>query len=292
MAYLRFKNKIAIITGSSQGIGKATAIQLCKEGVTVVLNGRNLEKLENTRIELSSMGYNVISIQGDVTSNYDCEKLIKETIETFGRIDILINNGSSTMNAKIETIQPQLFVEIFNSNAMGALLPTLAALPHLKKSKGSVIFISSLGGLHGLASASAYSMGKMALTALWQSLQIELSTSGIHFGICYLSFTENEDTKRMISADGELIPVPKRIEFFQRSREKVAINISSMIKRRKSKAVISPLGNVTSFLMRHFPSTVLFIFIRTQKRPKQVQYEISQDQIETINSDFLSQIKK
>jgi len=79
----------------------------------------------------------------------------------------------------------------------------------------------------------------MSLTALWQSLRIELSNKGIHFGICYLSFTANEKSKRMMTANGELIPVPERPKFMVQSREKVANEILQMIEKRKSKKVMS-----------------------------------------------------
>lgn len=265
MKHERFNGKVAIITGSSQGIGKATAIKLCKEGASVILNGRTPSKLEKTEQELLEMGFDVKAIQGDITSEEDCERLIKKTIDHFGKLDYLINNGSLTMNEKISKLKPKVFASIYDSNSMGAVYPTLAAIPHLKKTKGSVIFISSLAGLHGLPSASAYSMGKMALTALWQSLKIELRNTGIHFGICYVSFTQNEQQKRMVTSDGTLIPVPKRPGFIQQSREKVASKIAHMIHWRRSKIVLSPLGKVTAFAMRYFPRTVLFIMTRVQK---------------------------
>lgn len=267
MNILDFEGKVAIVTGSSRGIGKETAMQLCERGATVILNGRNSETLELTRHEMSKAGYSVIAIQGDVTSYEFCEKLIQSTISTFGQIDILINNGSVTMNEKIQNLHPLLFQEVFNSNIIGAVFPTIVALPHLTKSKGSVIFISSLGGLHGFPSASAYSMGKMALTAFWQSLKIELSSSCIHFGIIYISFTENEDAKRMITANGTLVKVPNRAKFLQQSRQNVSSSIIYMIKRRKPKMILSPFGKIVAILIRYFPRLTLYSLIRSQKKP-------------------------
>ena len=261
-----FNGKVAIVTGSSQGIGKATAINLCKQGASVVLNGRTYDKLRATESELKQMGYSVIAVQGDITSNEDCLNLIQKTLDQFGKIDFLINNGSLTMNERISELNPEVFATIFESNSMGAVYPTLAALPHLIKTKGSVIFISSLAGLHGLPTASAYSMGKMALTALWQSMKIELRNTGIHFGICYVSFTQNEEQKRMITANGTLIPVPKRPQFLLQSREKVASKITEMIRQRKSKIILSPIGKTTAFLMRHFPKVVLQMMLLAQKK--------------------------
>lgn len=261
-----FNNKVALVTGSSQGIGKATAIELCKRGATVILNGRSTDKLRKTELELLNKGYKVRGIQADITSLQDCERMINEIIKVFGQLDILINNGSLTMNESFEELNPDLFSKIHNSNSIGAVYPTKFALPFLKKSKGSVVFISSLAGLHSMPSASGYSMGKMALTALWQSLRIELSTTGIHFGICYVSFTENESSKRMIKADGSTIPVPKRPWFMLQSREKVSKKIISMVKHRRSKMTLSLLGKCIAFLFRYFPNLVINLIILSQKK--------------------------
>lgn len=263
---MRFKNKVGIITGSSRGIGKATAIEMCQQGAKIVLNGRNQMQLYKTRDELLAMGFEVIALQGDVTSMADCEYVVEETIKTFGQLDFLINNGSSTMNESFEKIEPSTYQNVFGSNALGAVLPTMAALPFLKQSKGSVLFISSLAGLHGTPSASAYSSGKMALTALWQSLKIELSHTGIHFGICYLGFTENDVNKQMLIADGTLVPVPNRPAYLVKPQKQVAQIITKSIYYRKSRRVISVLGKMAAFMFRFFPKLALIIMIKSQQR--------------------------
>lgn len=269
-----YKGKVAIITGSSQGIGKATAIELCKRGASVILNGRTQSKLRKAELELLNQGFDVKAIQADITSLEDCQKLIDETIKAYGKIDVLINNGSLTMNESLDKINPEVFSEIYNSNSIGAVYPTKLALPYLKKTKGSVIFISSLAGLHSMPSASGYSMGKMALTAFWQSLRIELSSTGIHFGICFVSFTKTESQKRMVTADGSLTPVPKRPKLILQSREKVARKIVQMITFRRSKVVLSLFGKVASFAFRYFPRIVLRIIIISQKKGQAKQPDL------------------
>ena len=261
-----FKNKVAIITGSSQGIGKTLALEMCQKGASVVLNGRTESKLKKTFEELKLLGYNVIAIKGDITCLADCERIVRETIKAFGQIDFLINNGSVTMQEKIDLIETSTFEGVFNSNSMGAFYPTKVALPYLKKTKGSVIFISSLAGLHAMPSASGYSMGKMALSSLWQSLSIELSHTGIHFGICYLSFTKSEKEKTMLAANGNRVPVPKRPSFILQSQSKVAKSIMRVIKYRKPKRVFSIFGKIVSTFFRHFPGLALRIMILNQKK--------------------------
>jgi short-subunit dehydrogenase len=259
------KGKVAIVTGSSKGIGKVTAIALCEKGMRVVLNGRNLEKLNSTEAELKKMGYDVIGIQADITVETECETLLKETILKYGAVDVLVNNASITMNESIANLSPKEFANIFRSNSMGSILPTLNALPFIKESRGSVVFISSLGGLYGMPLASAYCSGKMSLTSFWQTLRIEMNDLGVHFGICYLSFTKNDEDKQMVRAKGELVPVPKRAALITQSQEKVANGIVRMIERRQAKKIFSKVGKVTALMLKFFPKFTLFVFKKSYK---------------------------
>lgn len=266
MSNLYFQNKVAIITGSSGGIGKATAIKLCEQGASIVLNGRNETRLQATVDEFKALGYKAIGVRGDITSEQDCENIMTSAIKSFGRIDILINNGSLTMNDKLDSIDSNMFKDVFLSNSIGALLPTMAALPHIKKTKGSIVFISSLAGLHGMPSASAYSAGKMTLTSIWQSYRIEMSSTGIHFGICYVSFTQNDSDKRMLTSSGESVPVPKRPGFILQSQDKVSSTIVRLIRYRKSRVVLSFFGKAVAKTFQLFPRLVLRIMIISQKK--------------------------
>jgi len=268
MSNLYFQDKVAIITGSSGGIGKATAIKLCEQGACIVLNGRNETKLQTSVNEFIALGYKVIGVSADITSEQDCKLIMNAAIEAFGKIDILINNGSITMNDALDNVNPIMFKDVFLSNSLGTILPTMAALPHIKKTKGSIVFISSLAGLHGMPSASAYCAGKMSLTSIWQSYKIEMSSTGIHFGICYVGFTQNDSDKRMLTSNGELVTVPKRPPFIIQSQNKVASKIVSLIKYRKSKVVFSVFGKMIAILLRLFPRLVLALMIQSQKNKK------------------------
>ncbi len=271
MKQLTFKDKVIIITGSSKGIGKVTAQEFCKKGAIVVLNGRDPISLQKTVDELTSKGYKVIGISGDVTDVKDCENLIQTCINLYGKLDILINNASLTMNGRLIDMVPSIFSRIFLSNSLGTIIPTQLAIPHIQKTKGSIIFISSLAGMHGLPRSSAYSAGKIVLTSFWQSLKIELKDSGIHFGIIYLSFTKNDENKKMIASDGSLTKVPHRPAFLQQSQQSIAFSIIKMIKSRRSKKVLSPLGKLTAVIARHFPRTSLFLIANTSSNGLKTQ---------------------
>lgn len=266
-----FLNKVAIITGSSGGIGKATAIGLAKQGASIVINGRNQEKLELVKKELEQMGFDVLAVAADITSYEECERLMQETVKHFGKIDILVNNASLTMEDSFENLHPDIFTKVFLSNTLGTIMPTKAALPYMKLTKGSVMFISSLAGMHGLPAGSAYCAGKMSLTAFWQSMRIELNNTGIHFGICYVSFTQNDASKRMLSSDGKLVPIQKRPEILKQSQEQVASAIIKSIKERRAKVVLSVFGKITEWVFRYFPRLVMFTIVSLNEKKMNLQ---------------------
>jgi NAD(P)-dependent dehydrogenase (short-subunit alcohol dehydrogenase family) len=245
--------KVALITGSSMGIGKAIAIELCRSGASVVINGRNAEKLNVTRDQLSSMGFDLIACPADVTNFQECEMLVNTAISKYKRLDILVTSAGVAGCASFEILSPDHFKTVVDSNIYGTVFPARAALPYLKESKGSLVLISSLAGMMGIPYYTAYCSGKMALTAFYQCLRGELKNTGIHTGIVYVGFTKNEEGKRFISADGNLGPVPPRNEWLQQPREKVARSVVKLIKKRKSRMILSPIGKINAVLIRFFP---------------------------------------
>lgn len=128
MKNLTFKDKVIIITGSSKGIGKVTALEFCRKGAIVVLNGRDPNTLQKTVDELRILGYRVMGITADITNIKDCENLIQTCITHYGKLDVLINNASLTMNGRLLDMGPSIFSEIFMSNSLGAIIPTQYAI--------------------------------------------------------------------------------------------------------------------------------------------------------------------
>ena len=261
-----FKNKTAIVTGSSMGIGKTIALELCKQGANVVLNGRNVGRLEKTHQEFLQKGFNVIAVQADVTKITDCDELIQKTIASYGKIDILVTNAGIIISERFENIQPEIFARVIESNIYGSAFPAFKALPYIKNTKGSIVFISSVAGMIGLPTASAYSAGKMALTALAQSLKIELTGSGVHIGIVHVGFTQNDADKRVINGKGELILVAQRPVYLQQTQKQVAKAVLTTIRKRKFKSTPSIIGKLNSYLVRFFPGLVMRIIAASQKR--------------------------
>jgi len=262
MKRVDLKDKVAIITGSSQGIGKAIAIAFAQKGVKVVLNGRNVDKLSQTKLELFEQGYEVLAVQADVGNYEECENLVEQAVNHYGQIDILINNAGIAMEGSIAETSPEVFENVFHTNIMGVLFPTKVALPHLKKTKGSVVFTGSIAGYMGLPNYSAYSASKMSLTAIVQSLKIELAGTGVHVGINYVGFAENDKDKTYYNAKGELKVMPVRKQFKRMPLEQVAYYFVKGIEQRKYKQTLSVIGVLTRIMQQYFPALFEWVMIK------------------------------
>ncbi len=255
-----YKNKVVLITGSSMGIGKELAKQILDNSGKVVITGRDETKLKAIEIEFEEYSDSMLTVSGDITNYETNEMLIQKTIDHFGQLDILITNAGLSGYGEVENMNPQIAKQIIDTNIYGTLFPIKAAIPELKKTKGSVLLVSSLAGLKGLPGYAAYSLSKMSLTALAESLTIELKSYGIYIGIAYLGFTENEKTKRTLNPKGKLEEVPIRPKRFTSTREATAEKILRQVSRCEHKNIHSLLGKFANFLNKYL-SPVMNIFL-------------------------------
>merc|ERR1712166_1089536 len=157
------KGKVAIVTGSSMGIGKAIAEHLVREGATVVIHsGRSVEAGESTAKELG-MQY----IQADIQQQADCIRLIEETVSRFGRLDILVNNAGVNKvipHGDLEAVDEEWMRRVFEVNVFGQFWLCKAAMPYLKKSEdGNIINVTSVGGVRPGGTSIPYAMTKAAV---------------------------------------------------------------------------------------------------------------------------------
>ncbi len=250
-----FKDKVVCITGSSQGIGKATAQLLGDYGAKIVINGRNPEKLQAAYDELVSKGVNCFQVVADVSKPEECESLISAISKEFGRLDVLINNAGIASHGKIEESTPENWASVVNINTMGTINTTYFAIPLLKQSKGSVIIISSMAAKVGVPGHSGYSVSKMALTAYAKAMQIELENQ-IHCGLIYVGFTANETEKTILKPDGSYEKLKERQGLKLASREDVAQKIASVIYRRKKEVTLTFLGKLQHVMLKFAPGIV------------------------------------
>lgn len=262
----QFKGKVVIVTGSSRGIGKAIALKLAQEGCSVVLNGRDQERLDEAKSEVEKITSNVITFKCDVSDAEASKQLIDSAIENFGRLDILVNNVGVSNRGTVEESNPEVFKRVFESNVLGSVNPTIPALPHIKKNKGSLVFISSLAGIRGLPNLGAYCSSKMALRAIAESIRIEEHEHKIHVGLIYVGITEIEHKKESIAADGTAVILQDRGNKKVQSMEYVAKKVFQNIRKRKFITTLSGVGKLNAFLQPRMPWLVEKIIIKASKK--------------------------
>ncbi len=255
----KIENKVALVTGSSSGLGKALALELCYKGAFVVLNGRDSGILEATFREFKALGFPVSFISGDVSAPDDCRKIVEHCIETFGKLDILISNAGLGSGGTFADTAPETFKMIFDINTLGTIYITRFALPYVQESKGSIVFISSLAGMVGLPYSSLYCGSKMALTAIAQSLQLEMQGTGVHVGIVYAGFLKNHAEKWLIGPDGSKQKTGERNPALLQAPSSAAQSIIRAIEKKKRKIVMSPLGKFLNIMLRVSPWMVWWV---------------------------------
>lgn len=256
-----FKDKVVIITGSRQGIGKTLAHYFSGAGSKLVIVSRNKEGLEEVRNNLAAGGCEVLSIAGDISDEKTCSEVIKKSIAKFGKIDILINNAGISGMGGVEDGNSIIFRRQIEVNLMGSFFMTRYALPYLRISHGSIIFVSSLAAIYGLPYHSGYSASKMALTALAQSLKAELHGLNVHIGVAYVGFTENDPRKEAFLPNGELKPLEKR-KVKTVTAERTAALIVRQIVNRKFISVHSGIGKIQWIVSKFFPHLIEIILRR------------------------------
>ncbi|AUH33926.1 SDR family NAD(P)-dependent oxidoreductase [Paracoccus tegillarcae] len=169
--------KTAIVTGAATGIGRATALRFAKDGYNVVLNGRSKDGLTELAGEI---GEDITAVaQGDVSSTEDAANIVKIAVETFGRIDVVVNNAGVVKPGTAETLSDEDFQAMLAINVGGVRNVTLAALPELRKTKGNVVNVSSVSGMGGDWGMYGYNTSKGAVSLMTMGLALELGTAGV-----------------------------------------------------------------------------------------------------------------
>ncbi|MBL0063868.1 MAG: SDR family NAD(P)-dependent oxidoreductase [Bacteroidetes bacterium] len=154
--------KVVVVTGASSGIGRSLAIEFARNGYNVVAAARKVDQLETVKKDIEKAGGKALIVATDVSKESDCERLMAETMATFGRIDVLINNAGISMRAVFEKTDLNVIRQLMDINFWGTVYCTKYALPHLLKSKGSVVGISSIAGKKGLPGRTGYSASKFS----------------------------------------------------------------------------------------------------------------------------------
>jgi len=189
-------DKCALITGATRGIGKQIAITLAKQGYNIALNYRKEnEELENTKKEIEEIGVQVIAVKGDVANFEDCENFVKQVIERFGQIDVLVNNAGITKDMLLMRMKKEDFEQVIDTNLVGTFNVTKNVVPYMMKARsGRIINISSVVGISGNAGQTNYSASKAGIIGFTKSLAKEIASRNILVNAVAPGFIETNMT--------------------------------------------------------------------------------------------------
>ncbi len=199
---MSLSKKVAIVTGGSRGIGKATAALFAKEGANVSITAKDQTRLENTAKELK----NVIAISGDIRKEIDVQNVVRKTLEKFGKIDILVNNAGIFPKVKpLHEISESEWNEVIDVNLTGQFRFTKAVIPHMMKNGGCIVNVSSNAGLKSFANfeADAYTASKAAMVLLTKAWAIEYAKYKIRVNCVCPGMVETDMTKPYLITEAE-----------------------------------------------------------------------------------------
>jgi len=197
---VNLSGKVALVTGGSRGIGFSIAKVFSENGAQVVITSRDLSRLENSASKLS----NTIGIMADIRNESDVKSVVKQTVKKFGKLDILVNNAGIFPKIKqLHEIDESEWQEVLNVNLTGQFRFTKAAIPHLKKTSGSIINISSDAGLKAYQgfNADAYSASKAALIILTKCWALEYAKDRIRVNCICPGVVDTDMTKPFLKTD-------------------------------------------------------------------------------------------
>ena len=174
-------NKTALITGATRGIGKQIALTLAQNGYDIAINYRTEnDALKETKKQIEEKGVKCLTVQGDVSNFEDCEKFVKEIIEEYGKIDVLVNNAGITKDILLMRMKKEDFEDVIDTNLVGTFNVTKNVISHMMKARsGRIINISSVVGVAGNAGQTNYSASKAGIIGFTKSLAKEVASRGI-----------------------------------------------------------------------------------------------------------------
>ncbi len=247
-----FNNKVVVVTGGTDGIGKALVIELLSRGAKVATCGRNNDKLYQLQSEFPSAPLHTMVC--DVSVEHDCIRFIETTIKFFGGIDVIINNAGMSMRALMKDATTEVIKKIMDINFMGVVYCTKAALQSIIDRKGTIVGVSSPAGYRGLPGRSGYSASKHALQGWLESLRTELMDEGVNVMWVCPGFTASNIRYAALNKDSKSQGHTTMDEGKMMTAEECTLHILNAIEKRKRTLVLTFTGKRAVFLNKFFPA--------------------------------------
>jgi short-subunit dehydrogenase len=240
-----FSGRTIVITGGSEGIGRALACELAPDGPKLVLAARDPQRLEDAAAACRARGAEVLAVPTDVADERACRALIERAVERFGGIDVLVNNAGITMWTRFDAVQDlAAFQHIMRVNYLSGVYATAAALPHLKKSRGLIVAVASMAGLTGVPERSGYAASKHAQVGFFESLRIELAGTGVDVTVIAPDFVVSQIHRRALGPDGKPLGASPMVEPRIMSAEQCARLMRGAMQRRQRLLITSFRGKL------------------------------------------------
>jgi len=250
-------NKIIIITGASSGIGKSLAIEFAKRGANLVLGARQFVTLCEIAQDLERQ-YQIkaIAVQCDVTIEEDCRHLINQTLTTFGKIDVLVNNAGISMRALFKDADISVLKKVMDVNFWGTVYCTKFALPEILKTKGTIVGVSSIAGYKGLPGRTGYSASKFAINGFLDALWVENLKTGIHVLTACPGFTASNIRNTALDKKGAQQGESTLEEDKMMTADEVAKIIADGVENTARTLIMTRQGKLLVFLNKFLPRLV------------------------------------
>lgn len=247
-----FKDKVVVVTGGTEGIGKALAEALLAEGAKVATCGRSQDKLY--RLQSGFPSYPLHAVIADVSQENDCRRFIESTIKVFGGIDVLINNAGMSMRGLMKDTKVDVIERLMQVNFFGTVYCTKFALDSIIQRKGTIVGVSSIAGYRGLPGRSGYSASKFAMHGWLEALRTELLEDGVNVMWVCPGFTASNIRNAALNEKGQAQGESPLDEGSLMTPEECAEEILDAIKKHKRTIVLTFNGKRTVFLNRFFPA--------------------------------------
>jgi NAD(P)-dependent dehydrogenase (short-subunit alcohol dehydrogenase family) len=233
-----FQGKVVLITGGSSGIGRATALRLAGLGAKIVVAARNAAALDDVVRESLARGSEALAVPTDVTDREQVNRMVETAVGHFGKLDVLLCCAGISMRAAFAESSLDAMELVLRVNLLGTLYATHFALPHVKKTRGSLVAITSLTGKTGTPYYAMYGATKFAVQGLYESLRRELAQDGVHVGVVAPGFVDTPLRENVLGPDGRPWETPPPPPFRVWPVETCVDRILKLIERRRGEALL------------------------------------------------------